>query len=467
MSQQATQIDRIAPVQPLSARAARSLAIGLGTTALMWLLSYIAMLQPGEFIGEGIFVLTLMLLVIGGALAALVDGCRTWSRSLRRGVEIGVISACINLMLVGSLVDADGASAAVWFTGLFVVSMVLGALGGLLGRLIKVPDVSQVNWVGALAAVCAVITFLMIVSGGIVTGFEAGLAVPDWPNSYGHNMLLYPLSEMVADLSDGIFYEHAHRLTGMFVGLAALTLCIMLWWGDRRSVLGLLGTIILLMVIGQGILGGLRVTGTFTMSDNPELLSPSTAMGIVHGVFGQIVLACIVLAAAIASWTWVSGPAPQVVAAAGPARFLAWVLVVSLVLQLIIGAIYRHLTSDLEYEPSRTTPILVGHIAMAALVALLAVVNGIRGWMDEQPIMRRLGLAMLLLVTLQLALGVVATVLVVQDHPDGVIPRSEVVFTSMHQANGALLLCTAVLMAAWTHRLTTAPASPERSPVVA
>ena len=100
-------------------------------------------------------------------------------------------------------------------------------------------------------------------------------------------------------------------------------------------------------------------------------------------------------------------------------------------------------------------------------MALLAVVNGIRGWMDEQPIMRRLGMAMLLLVTLQLALGVVATVLVVQDHPDGVIPRSEVVFTSMHQANGALLLCTAVLMAAWTHRLTTAPASPERSPVVA
>ena len=434
----------------------------------MWLLSYVALLQPGEIIGEAIFVLTLLLLVAGGAVAAMADASGVWPTSLRRGVEIGLVSACINLMLVGSLVDADGASAGVWFTGLFVVSIVLGGFGGLLGTLARRLDVSRVNWVGALAAVCAVITFLMIVSGGIVTGFEAGLAVPDWPNSYGHNMLLYPLSEMVADLNDGIFYEHAHRLTGMFVGLAALTLCVMLWWGDDRPALGWLGTIILLMVIGQGILGGLRVTGTFTMSDNPELLSPSTALGIVHGVFGQIVLACIVLAAAIASWTWVSGPAAKVVEAAGPARFLAWTLVISLVLQLIIGAIYRHLTSDLEYEPSRTTPLLVGHIAMAALVALLAVVNGIRGWMDEdQPIMRRLGLAMLIIVTLQLALGVIATVLVVKVHPDGVIPRSEVVFTSMHQANGALLLCTAVLMAAWTHRLTTAPASPGRSPVVA
>ncbi|MEE2719969.1 MAG: COX15/CtaA family protein [Planctomycetota bacterium] len=467
MSRNAIQIDLNAPAQPLSARAARTLAIGLGTTALMWLLSYLAMLQPGEFVGEAIFILTLVLLVLGGAVATMVDGSPRWSRSLRLGIEIGLVSACINLMLVGSLVDADGASAGVWFGGLFVVSIILGGFGGLLGTVAKRLDVSRVNWVGALAAVCAVITFLMIVSGGIVTGFEAGLAVPDWPNSYGHNMLLYPLSEMVADLSDGIFYEHAHRLTGMFVGLAALTLCVMLWWGDRRSALGWLGTIILLMVIGQGILGGLRVTGTFTMSDNPDLLSPSTALGIVHGVFGQIVLACIVLAAAIASWTWVSGPAPRAVEGAGPARFLAWILVVSLVLQLIIGAIYRHLTSDLEYEPSRTTPLLMGHIAMAALVALLAVVNGIRGWMDDQPIMRRLGLAMLVIVTLQLALGVVATVLVVQVHPDGIIPRSEVVFTSMHQANGALLLCTAVLMAAWTHRLTTAPASRLQSAAVA
>ena len=447
-----------------SALVARALSIGLGTTALMWVLSYIAMLQPGEFIGEAIFGLTLLVLVAGGAVAAIADpsGSR---RSVLRGIEVGFVSACINLMLVGSLVD--GSSAAVWFLGLFGVSIVLGALGGLLGTVLPRFDASHVNWVGMLAAVCAIITFLMIVSGGIVTGFEAGLAVPDWPNSYGHNMLLYPLSEMVADLDSGIFYEHAHRLTGMFVGLASLILCVMLWWGDGRPAVGWLGTLILLMVIGQGILGGLRVTGTFTLSDNPELLSPSTALGIVHGVFGQIVLACIVLTAAIASWTWRSELAPRVIDAAGPAKFLAWALVIALLLQLVIGAIYRHLTSDLEFEPGRTTHILMGHIAMAAVVALLAVINGIRGWMMEegQPIMRRIGLGILVMVTLQLALGVVAMLLVIKHEPGAPIPPMEVVFTSLHQANGALLLCAAVLMAAWTYRLTTAPASPGQSPV--
>ena len=38
--------------------------------------------------------------------------------------------------------------------------------------------------------------FILLVTGGLVTGLESGLAVPDWPNSFGHNMLLYPISEM-------------------------------------------------------------------------------------------------------------------------------------------------------------------------------------------------------------------------------------------------------------------------------
>ena len=50
------------------------------------------------------------------------------------------------------------------------------------------------------SAIAALITFFMLISGGVVTGLEAGLAVPDWPNSYGHNMLLYPLAEMTSDL---------------------------------------------------------------------------------------------------------------------------------------------------------------------------------------------------------------------------------------------------------------------------
>ena len=62
-------------------------------------------------------------------------------------------------------------------------------------------------------------------------------------------MLLYPLSEMISDLDDGIYYEHAHRLTGMYVGLTVLTLCFMLWWADSRKWVGIVGSLLLLMVM--------------------------------------------------------------------------------------------------------------------------------------------------------------------------------------------------------------------------
>jgi cytochrome c oxidase assembly protein subunit 15 len=70
-----------------------------------------------------------------------------------------------------------------------------------------------------------------LITGGLVTGLKAGLAVPDWPTSYGHNMLLYPLAEM----SGGKYVEHAHRLYGMLVGVTAITVAVSLFFFDQRS----------------------------------------------------------------------------------------------------------------------------------------------------------------------------------------------------------------------------------------
>ena len=69
-----------------------------------------------------------------------------------------------------------------------------------------------------LAIVTAAMTLLLIVAGGLVTNTGAGLAVPDWPTTFGHNMFTYPWSAMVG----GIFYEHSHRLLGSLVGLLTL-----------------------------------------------------------------------------------------------------------------------------------------------------------------------------------------------------------------------------------------------------
>lgn len=105
------------------------------------------------------------------------------------------------------------------------------------------------------AAFVAFNTLLLIALGGLVTSKEAGMAVPDWPTTYGQNMFLFPPSLW----KGGILYEHTHRLFASWVGLLTVCLGIWLWRGDSRRWIHRLGFIAIGLVIFQGILGGLRV----------------------------------------------------------------------------------------------------------------------------------------------------------------------------------------------------------------
>ena len=98
----------------------------------------------------------------------------------------------------------------------------------------------------AFAVITAVSTLVLICFGGLVTSHGAGLAVPDWPNSYGYNMFLFPVSMWVG----GIFYEHTHRLVASAVGLLTLILSLWLWLRDPRKWLRWLG------VVALGVGGG-------------------------------------------------------------------------------------------------------------------------------------------------------------------------------------------------------------------
>src|SRR6516162_10859756 len=121
-------------------------------------------------------------------------------------------------------------------------------------------------------AVClAVLILLLICSGGLVTSHEAGMAVPDWPNSFGYNMFLFPISRWVG----GVFFEHTHRLIASGVGLLTIALCILTWVIEDRRWVKWLATIAVLVVIVQGVLGGLRVT------------EHNALLGLFHGCLAQ------------------------------------------------------------------------------------------------------------------------------------------------------------------------------------
>src|SRR5881392_2441228 len=117
-------------------------------------------------------------------------------------------------------------------------------------------DSSDNPWLGRYAWLTALVTFVLVGIGGLVTSHNAGMAVSDWPNSYGYNMFLFPVSKWVG----GILYEHTHRLVASAVGFLTIILASWLWSSESRRWVRNLGLVALAGVILQGILGGLRVT---------------------------------------------------------------------------------------------------------------------------------------------------------------------------------------------------------------
>src|SRR4051794_14142880 len=90
----------------------------------------------------------------------------------------------------------------------------------------------------------------------MVTSKGVGLAVPDWPTTFGYNMFLFPVSKWVG----GIFFEHTHRLIASTVGFLTIILTVWIWRAEHRRWLRNLGFAALGAVVLQGVLGGLRVT---------------------------------------------------------------------------------------------------------------------------------------------------------------------------------------------------------------
>ncbi|MDI9403181.1 MAG: COX15/CtaA family protein [Limnohabitans sp.] len=426
------------------------LALGFATTAAMWAIGYVSMMAPGLWIGEALFLLTLAVPVVFGAVAR---------RANASPMVTGLVSAVANLLVIGAFLrDARGDNAWVPFVyvgGLFAISAALAWFGGFLARnatKIELPVPASL-----FARVAALTVFILLVTGGLVTGLESGLAVPDWPNSFGHNMLLYPISEM----KEGIYYEHAHRLFGMLVGVTALMLVHVVFRDDRRQTLPrVLAVLFLAMVCVQGLFGGLRVTGTLTTAVSGTELSPSTLLAIVHGMFGQVVFATACVIACVTSRTWSTQAPFADLRNAQRLRTLPVFLVSAMLVQLFLGASYRHL----QIPPSEGQPAvhpewpIWGHIFGAFVVLVLAVVTGAHASSrarDVRPV-RFFGKALMHGVGLQFVLGIGALV-VVLIRTDARIPVYEVATTSVHQALGAVLLASASMLAVWSLRLVALP----------
>ena len=416
------------------------LALGFATAVSMWAVAYIGRLPAVMAPGWVILFLMVFMVALWGRVAGLLTG-GGW----RAGLAVGGTAAVLNLLILGSLLSpAAGTgvtpSALWWVPGSILIVGLVAALASALSS--RQGPAGDADWTAMFSKVAVGATFLLVVAGGLVTSNEAGLAVVDWPNSFGYNMFLYPLSRMTG----GIYYEHAHRLFGSLVGLTTVVLAFHLWRVGAPQRVRRMALAAVVLVIVQGLLGGLRVTGHFTLSVDAGVMAPSIALAVLHGVLGQVFLGLMVSLAVVTSRAWKGASPPQERRESGADRSLHIALVSTLVFQLVLGAVQRHLAE-----------LIVVHVSLAAVVTVIAVAAGLRAWglyQGEGPI-RRLGRVLMTVVCIQVTLGIAALAVTQGQAVVGNPTTLEVTLATAHQACGAVLLAVAVMLMLWTRRLFT------------
>jgi heme a synthase len=166
----------------------------------------------------------------------------------------------------------------------------------------------------------------------MVTSKGVGLAVPDWPTTFGYNMFLFPVSQWIG----GIFFEHTHRLIASVVGFLTIILAVWLWRGDPRRWIRNLGLAALGAVILQGVLGGLRVT---MMKDE---------IGVFHACLAQAFLGLLVVIAVATTKRWRSLRLDAQADRIHRLFRIGIVAAVAIYIQLALGATMRHQHRDLS-----------------------------------------------------------------------------------------------------------------------
>ncbi len=286
---------------------------------------------------------------------------------------------------------------------------------------------SSLHWLALLTA-CA--TFPLIFMGGLVTSHQAGMSVPDWPNSYGYNMFFFPPNQWLG----GIFYEHTHRLMGTVVGFCSILLMLKAWgFGERGTTrrtlrggavlaltLGLMaGMLVPLLSDEHGLRGALMqsITGFVAMAlvlacasvmQNPEprvwvrwLTVAVLAMVIVQGVLGglrvvlvqldlAIVHACVAqaffclaaLASVVTSRWWIEA-SNNATSIDGRGLIVAAVAAVVIIyFQLIAGAFMRHYQAGLAVTD---IPLTYGKVLPPATADELVAINQMRVFEMQLP----------------------------------------------------------------------------------
>jgi cytochrome c oxidase assembly protein subunit 15 len=435
-----------------------ALVIGFGTTVALWVGAFVLHL-PGIRLVPAAVTGPLLLAVWCVATVVLARDVPR-GRSPVVGAVAGLITSLLCLLVLGALLveQPEGDQPARGFKGVtrdavisavgfLITGGIAGAVFTFLGSRWGRPErqAAGVDWLARFALATAIAIVPLLLVGGAVTTTDSGMAIQGWPDSYGANMFLYPISLMS---SPARFLEHTHRLFGSLVGLTTLALMVYVLAADKRRWVKVTAVVLFAAVCVQGWVGGQRV------------LENSRWLAMAHGVAAQLVFGLAVALAACVSPTFRE---PGLVTRAlhdRRMRFFTTGLLHSTILQLIFGAMYRHL---------RSPHALWTHVGFSLVVVGFAMMAGLmltarhhahpphppHPAPAQSPALTRTltatGWALVAAVALQFALGWTAFMMTAEDREAS--STAEALVRTAHQANGALVLALATLGFTWTRRV--------------
>lgn len=387
-------------------------------------------------------------------------------RAILIGALAGAVCSILGLLILGSKLthapDASGVSAGlkpaagVIALGFLGLGTLLGGIGGAIGMAIgrNVPPAGRERWLARFALVACIAIAPLLFVGGLVTSTDSGMAVPDWPNTFGSNMFLYPLGPRSAA---GPFLEHSHRLFGTLIGLTTLTLMVLVFAWEKSTWVRSVAVTAFVLVCLQGLLGGQRVAieTWLSGSDPAKAVKVGRWLAMGHGVLAQLVFGVVVALAVYLSPAYRAVPSAITPPLPRKLRIFSTAVLHTLILQLIFGAMYRHLRSDHA---------LYSHIGFSIIVVVFALAAGFSFTSDpvrRLPAGRSLGLlgkALVTVVAVQFILGWATFGFGGSGHQAA--SHGQALIRTAHQANGAVLLALATATFIWGRRLCPRSAPP-------
>lgn len=289
-------------------------------------------------------------------------------------------------------------------------------------------------WLHRYSAFVAFCTFCLVIAGALVTGNDAGLSVASWPTSSPGQQGLSTIGIFhMPRMAGGIKFDQGHRLIAGAVGILMILLVAWMWRQDSRRWLRWVGIAAVAALLAQAVLGGASV-----LANLPVAISSA------HAALGQIFfcLAASLFFFTAPGWRWQEDKLRDT--AAPSFRRLTAVTTGIMLLQLILGSVYRH-----SHDAAITL-----HVAGACVVTILAcwIVAIVLMRYSRQPALLRPALLLTALVIAQSFLGVSSffMAMAARNAPQPLPPVVDV--TTAHVAVGALILVTSLYLTYQAHR---------------